>query len=137
MSLLSENIQWLLGFPIFALFLSLVLTALQLRGVIAVVSSRLCMMGAWLVATLGVASFLNDAPLSHRVIAFLIVGIPLAGILISLEIVITRETNRRNAVLDLKAKLQRLSQDMLQFIADRKDIEPAQPYSIYRNGIGL
>ena len=80
-----KEIYWFLGCGVLALFISLVTSALQIMGYIHVNAARIMLFLAWLIAVVGASAALVDAPLRHRAIAALLVGIPLGIVLSALE----------------------------------------------------
>ncbi len=82
--------------------LSTVNRALQIAGVIKMITARILLFVAWLIATISVAAFLNNAPFEHRAIVAVLFGLPVAIILFLLERWITKTVSKREAEQNAK-----------------------------------
>jgi hypothetical protein len=93
---MADNITWFFSLSVFAVVLGLIVSALQVAGVIEMVPARILLFIAWLIATISVGAHLNEsAPFQHRVIAASLMGIPFGAVLLLLERWITRTVAKR------------------------------------------
>jgi hypothetical protein len=124
---MASEIYGFIANPVFALVFALIISALQIAGVIKMITARILLFIAWLIATVGVSTSLNNAPLSHRGIAALLVALPFGVILLLLERWITKTVNRQvEPSVTEKREAKQLSANELLEVKPQKQEPPKQ-----------